>query len=877
MTSPLGIRLRRASGDPVSTLPAPTLERVTFRTSRLLDFFSSKELIAQTGHSEDEWPLVVEKELVDNALDVCEEAGVAPVISVSVDEDGIEVSDNGPGLPHETLTGVLDFSIRVSSREAYVAPDRGAQGNALKTIIAMPFVLDGTEGQVDVEALGQRHLIKLAVDRIREQPVIDLSSAPSNVTKGTVLRIHWPDSASSLAESEERFLQIARAYAVLNPHLSLTVDWFGARTEISATAPQWPKWRPSDPTSPHWYTIEHLERLIAAHITDDADNGRERPLREFVAEFRGLSSSAKQKSIAAAIDMPRARLSDMWDGNQPNTAAIEALLAAMQAESRPVKPADLGVIGREHLRGRLAEMGCVTESFDYRKKEGIHDGVPWVVEAAFGWLGEGSTSDRQLITGVNWSPGIVNPFRELGYRESLDSILERQWAGWPEPVVVVVHLACARVEYTDRGKSAVVIPFALASEIRDLVTGVTKKWAKQRKAEERSAAAAANRRSVFTLARYTIKDAAYEIMEAAYLKASGNGLLPANARQIMYAARGYIQKRTGQPLKDDYFTQTLLPDYVAAYRVDWDVVFDARGHFTEPHSRTTVPLGTLAVRRYLAEAGQQQATDLGLPLMPSDFPTKGPANRFAAVLFIEKEGFAEILKKARIAERYDIAVMSTKGMSVTASRLLVDRLHVPLLVLHDFDQSGFSILGTLRHSTRRYRFAGISDVIDLGLTLADIEQYGLEAEEQRLTQATSTLRRNGANPADIAFLQRNRRVELNMLTSDELIELLETKLTGIGITKVVPDAELLASAYRRACQIGILNRALGDAADDARQQAAEIDVPDLLVDRVRAYLEEHPEEPWDSAIASLADHVLPRAQRDALPGQATSPDAADRD
>jgi len=860
----------------VSALPAPTLERVTFRTSRLLDFCSRKELIAQTGHSEEQWPLVVQKELVDNGLDVCEEAGVAPVVNVSVDEDGIEVSDNGPGLPAETLEGVLDFSIRVSSREAYVAPDRGAQGNALKTIIAMPFVLDGTEGRVEVEALGQRHLITLMVDRIHQQPVIHRSSVPSNVTMGTVVRLHWPDSASSLAESEERFLQIARAYTVLNPHLSLTVDSFGARTEIAATAPAWPKWRPSDPTSPHWYGIEHLERLIAAHIANDADTGRERTVRELVAEFRGLSSTAKQKSIAAATGMPRARLSDLWDGKQFDTEAIEALLAAMQAESRPVKPADLGVIGQEHLSRRLAEMGCAPDSFDYRKKEGTHDGVPWVVETAFGWLGEDSTSDRQLITGVNWSPGILNPFRELGYGESLDSILERQWAGHREPVVVVVHLACARVEYTDRGKSAVVIPFELALAIRELVTGVTKKWAKQRKAEERSAAAAVNRRYVFKPARYTIKDAAYEVMKTAYMKASGDGQFPANARQIMYAARGYIQERTGQKLNDDYFTQTLLPDYVEAYGVNWDVVFDARGHFTEPHSGTTVPLGTLAVRRYLADAGQQQATDLGLPQMPSDFPTKGPANRFAAVLFIEKEGFAEILKAARIAERYDIAVMSTKGMSVTASRLLVDQLHIPLLVLHDFDQSGFSILGTLRHSTRRYHFEGSAEVINLGLTLADIEQYGLEAEEQRLTQSESTLRRNGATPADIAFLQRNRRVELNMLTSDQLIELIEAKLIRMGITKVVPDPDLLASAYRRAYQVGILNRALAAAADDARREATEIDVPDLLVDRVRAYLEEHPEEPWDSAIASLAGHALQRAQRDALPGQA-GPDAADSD
>ena len=57
------------------------LERATFRTSRLLDFCSEKELIAQTGHRPEAWPLVVLQELVDNALDACEEARTAPEIS----------------------------------------------------------------------------------------------------------------------------------------------------------------------------------------------------------------------------------------------------------------------------------------------------------------------------------------------------------------------------------------------------------------------------------------------------------------------------------------------------------------------------------------------------------------------------------------------------------------------------------------------------------------------------------------------------------------------------------------------------------------------------------------------------------------------------
>ena len=69
------------------------------------------------------WPLYAFKELVDDALDACEEAGVAPVVSVAVGDGKIVVTDNGPGIPDETVEAVLDFSVRVSSREAYVVAD----------------------------------------------------------------------------------------------------------------------------------------------------------------------------------------------------------------------------------------------------------------------------------------------------------------------------------------------------------------------------------------------------------------------------------------------------------------------------------------------------------------------------------------------------------------------------------------------------------------------------------------------------------------------------------------------------------------------------------------------------------------------------------
>jgi hypothetical protein len=90
---------------------APRLTRETFRTSRLLEFCSRKELVAQTGHDIADWPLVILKEGIDNAVDACEEAGIAPEISIKVSTmtGEISISDNGPGIPAKTV-GSAPFS-----------------------------------------------------------------------------------------------------------------------------------------------------------------------------------------------------------------------------------------------------------------------------------------------------------------------------------------------------------------------------------------------------------------------------------------------------------------------------------------------------------------------------------------------------------------------------------------------------------------------------------------------------------------------------------------------------------------------------------------------------------------------------------------------
>jgi hypothetical protein len=270
-------------------------------------------------------------------------------------------------------------------------------------------------------------------------------------------------------ESSLELPALIEGFAVFNPHATITLDWFGTETVWKATDPNWTKWKPCQPTSPHWYEPRHLERLIGAYITHERDIGADRLVSEFLAEFDGLSGSAKRTKVLTDAGLKRARLSEFVVDGRLDSDRIAQLLATMKQHTRPVNPQRLGLIGEDHLKQRLLAMGVKPESFTYSKQlpkskktrageDEKASFLPWVIEAAFGWLGQEAKDERKIVTGANWSAAIKNPFRSFGTTgEGLETALSQQWATRREPIVYVLHMTHPRVEYTDRGKSAMVM------------------------------------------------------------------------------------------------------------------------------------------------------------------------------------------------------------------------------------------------------------------------------------------------------------------------------------------------------------------------------------------------------------------------------------
>ena len=451
------------------------LTRVTFTVSRLMEFCSKRELQNQTGHSVYDWPLVVLKELFDNALDACEEAEVAPVIEVIVGPGFISIADNAEGFPADIIAVILDYTVWVSSREAYVSPTRGAQGNALKTILAMAYVLDrereGDDVNADavgvtiIESRGIQHRIEFRVDHINNQPKINHTTTPCERKIGTKITIEWPNSAALLEYAKQRFKYLTSSYVFFNPHLSLRGVWYDKEfINIKATNPSWQKWGPRDPTSPHWYDDSRLQRYLAAHVARDRDLGLARTVREFIAEFRGLSSTAVQRKILAEVGCSHQSLAQFFGIDQVNRGGIAKLLAAMKRYSKPVKPQHLGIIGVDHFRQCFLAAGGNAETFKYERRKGLtNDAIPYIIEFAFGLHQSAleqqpATVSRRIVTGANWSVGINNPFHAFGSTgEGLESTLAKVRANATAPVICALHLASAYVQYADRGKSSIIL------------------------------------------------------------------------------------------------------------------------------------------------------------------------------------------------------------------------------------------------------------------------------------------------------------------------------------------------------------------------------------------------------------------------------------
>lgn len=408
-----------------------------------------------------------------------------------------------------------------------------------------------------------------------------------------------------------------------------------------------------------------------------------------------------------------------------------------------------------------------------------------------------------------------------------------------------------------------------AADIRTVTRAVTKEWTKQRKAEDRGRSRG-TREYVYS-DRVVFMDVADSILPEGYAHASGDGRYTVDKRQLYYAVRDQFLEETGREITADYFSQTLLVKYMNRNPEEtgkWKITASPRGTISIPNTGhdTRIPCGTIAVQQLLAKAAKPCDPFVDNVMINVAWPSHAENQRYQAVVYIEKEGFDPQLREARIAERFDVAIVSCKGQSVVAARMFADQAcrsagGVPLIVFHDMDKAGFEIsqrLTTISDHARendlvKYEFRNDINVTDAGLRLVDVEKYNLKSERCRL---------RGSFPHDTIatqeeqdFLQSNRRVELNAFTAPQFIEWMESKLADILKKRLVPTDEILEAAYRRCLVVRAVNLAIMQAREESIPAAMKAKLPKSIRQELQRRLS-FSTAPWDQTLYDIMESKL---------------------
>ena len=344
-------------------------------------------------------------------------------------------------------------------------------------------------------------------------------------------------------------------------------------------------------------------------------------------------------------------------------------------------------------------------------------------------------------------------------------------------------------------------------------------------------------------------DVVFENLKEGIARVSDNGKRRFAQRQLLYAMRPIVMAETGKELKTANFDK-ILTAYENEFGDIPGMFRDNRGGLYQPHTDddSDIPVGTLMVEAY-----------------------ERPPWTFNKIVYIEKQGYFEVLKAERWPERHDCALLTSKGYSSRAVRDLIDRLvehdePVQVFCVHDADAAGTMIMQTLQEETAA-RGARQIEIINLGLEPWEAEEMGLEAEEfeesnKRRPVADYVLaREDGEHWGE--WLQSNR-YELNAMTTAQILDWLDAKMEEHGVGKVVPPQEVITEEARKQLEAKlrarITERVLREADLDAQLAKAmtEITVPKKLLTpkAVEAWLEDSKVDGWRDCVEEAVQRAL---------------------
>ena len=455
---------------------ASTTEKIfsEFKEHSVAEFFKkNQQMLGFSGKTRSLTTIV--HEYVTNSLDACEEAGILPDITVSIEEldkDAgkykVIAEDNGPGIPEKHLGKALGQMLAGTKFHRY-AQQRGQQGIGASGCTMYAQITTGKPIKVVSRYDHKRISCEITVDLKSNTPKIE------NLLKeegdfGSGLRVEAEVADVKYDKSSFGAWEYVRRTALANPHLTITLL---APDGEKAVFPRSSDKIPEKPVvvQPHPLGISTNDLIDFAHREKECIR-----VSSFLQERFARFSAAKVdelKQMIPDLDFNKKPADLQWIEAEKLVKAIQNPAVKWIAPATDsVKP-----IGKEQIEKslhniRAPQFVVVTE----RSPKIFKGGIPFMVEAAIAYGGgagkkAGDTASSEVIRYANRAPLL---FDNSGCAIS-EAVKEIDWKRYKlknfdeEPISILVNISSVYVPYTSAGKQAISNEEEITQEIKNAI------------------------------------------------------------------------------------------------------------------------------------------------------------------------------------------------------------------------------------------------------------------------------------------------------------------------------------------------------------------------------------------------------------------------
>lgn len=442
-----------------------------------LDFIMLDQLRKRTGIEPSEIVGLAVQELTANALDKD-----ATEIDISVQQDekfiSVTVSDNGSAnFTKKAIESILDFDNKASSKRGINSIQRGALGNALKSLFGYSYAL-AREAMVEpfpviIESQGKKYEITISPD-FQKGKINHIMKVDDTENKRTSL-------CFTFYAEKNQVVDMITATHLINPDRKIKLNHYGDELIFN----------PSDvgiaiterATSVDWYKNEEFVELFRDCRNANPDLG----IGDFISLFRGF---ARRTSIKEVLDklqertflnqdsgnenimqyFPTQKLSELPDG------VITNLCQVMKNLSKPIGkrtiPNVLGCVGEERFREIANEKGWLLrygKIVDHVASDYTETDIPHIIEIAFFERKEGDQDGLKVYQCVNFmtSPGpIFNRIYNIEQHLGECGIFENF------PGTILIHLITPKTVWLNYSKTEISPYGTIAESFHELMDSV---------------------------------------------------------------------------------------------------------------------------------------------------------------------------------------------------------------------------------------------------------------------------------------------------------------------------------------------------------------------------------------------------------------------